>query len=227
MRRLADCAQLSTRTLYNLCGAKEDILLALLQETVAELTRELEQLDPEDPIARSRALISVSVDVLSAREPLYRILMSETELRSRRAGAVALWTRARALHEAAFEEAERLGLLERGVASHVLAHQILMAFAHAVRLWSRGVLDADALRAEALYAWAASLLIGASARLRPRLEAELARQRPGVESAMQQLEASGSVSELGGSESAAGGASEDSPEDPAPARRPSRALARG
>jgi AcrR family transcriptional regulator len=172
MRRLAEHAQLSTRTLYNLYGAKEDILYALMEESLRELDSALLKLALSDPLDRSRALISVSVDQFCARTALNRALLHGIEIGQgpRNTELVAL-TRAR--HQAAIEAAMDQGLLERKVSPRLLAHHIVMAYGQALRLWSREVLDSTQLKAQALHSRALYLLSVATAPARARLEREV------------------------------------------------------
>lgn len=175
MRRIADRAEVSTRTLYNLYSAKDDIFHALMLRNLHELGEKLAELGPNDPLERSRMFIEVSIEQMCSRPDLYRPLLRGLEIRPDRFREPALILRARDLHEEALAEAIACGLLLPRIKERSLAHQILMAHGHALRLWSRGVLDAKGLHAQSLHAWCLCLLAVASESGRPMLEAELER----------------------------------------------------
>lgn len=188
MRRLARLAELSTRTLYNLYGAKEDILFALMEESVEELGRTFEAFPPADPLERSRALLTVSMDRLSEDEMLYRCVLREGVPLASRVRETVLMARVRKLHEDALRDAMREGLLDASFSPRVLAHQVLMGYGQALRLWSREVFDQRALRAQALHAWALYLLAAATDASRPRLRRWVLQLRPEVEQVIERLD---------------------------------------
>jgi len=178
MRRLAEVAQLSTRTLYNLYGAKEDILYALTEESIREVESILAKLAIGDPLDRSRALLTVSIELRCARAGLHKALIRGIELgggRSREAELVGI---AREQHEAVIAQAMDQGLLLRTVSPQLLAHQIVMNYGQTLRLWSRDVFDASQLKAQALHARALYLLAIAAPQARGRLERELESLEP-------------------------------------------------
>jgi AcrR family transcriptional regulator len=172
MRRLAERAQLSTRTLYNLYGAKEDILYALMEENLRDVDSALVRLALTDPLDRSRALISVAIDQFCARTALNRALIRGVEIgQGPRDTELVSLTRAR--HQAVIEAAMEQGMLERKVSPRLLAHHIVMAYGQALRLWSREVLDSTQLKAQALHARALYLLSVVAPSSRARLEREV------------------------------------------------------
>ena len=189
MRRLAESAELSTRTLYNLYGAKETILFALMEESLDQLDETLEQLGPTDPIDRSRTLITASVEMLCGdAQQLHRSLLRELDLNPRLARELLLMGRVRSWHEEALRSAMHAGLLDASFSAQVLAHQVLMGYGQAVRLWSRGIFDAHALRAQALHVWALHLLAVSTDASRPQLRAEVLQLRGEIERVLGRLE---------------------------------------
>jgi len=173
MRRLAQQAQVSTRTLYNLYGAKEDILFALMCEAMASIDEIFQAGSESDPLGRSRAVTTRSVDRLCEREDLYRNLLRTAEIDPGRAREPLLMAKMRSMHEAAIQEAVRVGQLEPGFSPRVLAHHVVLSYGQGVRLWAHGVFDQSALRAHVLYKWAIQLLAFASEESRQRLREDV------------------------------------------------------
>ena len=62
MRALAEQAELSSRTLYNLFGTKAEVLAALTSEALDALDAELGPLTGGDPVERSRSVITSSIE---------------------------------------------------------------------------------------------------------------------------------------------------------------------
>jgi len=172
MRRLADAAQLSTRTLYNLHGAKEDILYALAEESIESLDEVIASLDLSDPLDRSRALIQVNVDRVCSRSSMFRALLRGLQLAGRHDRDAALLSRARSSHEQALRAAIDAGLLDPLTCPRLLGHHIMMAYCQAIRLWAAGMLDDDQLRAQSLHARAIYVQAAATPQSRDRLQRE-------------------------------------------------------
>jgi AcrR family transcriptional regulator len=190
MRRLAECAQLSTRTLYNLYGAKEDILYALLDDNSREIEAGIAKLSLACPLDRSRALINVHVDVADSRPAINRALIRGIEV-----GAVGRsrdneqMSRTRSRHEAVIAEAMEKGMLLRITSPRALAHHIVLAFGQACRLWSREAISTAEFRAQTQHTRVLYLLSVAAPHIRPRLERELDALGPEVQALVQRLDA--------------------------------------
>jgi AcrR family transcriptional regulator len=188
MRRLAECAQLSTRTLYNLYGAKEDILYALMSESMREVDARLAKLSMPDPLDRSRASISMSIDQLCARTAFNRALYRGFELDAHRARNIEVVSLARNRQKAVLEAAQAQGLLLRTVPARVLAHHIIMGYGNVVRLWCREVLDSAQLRAHVLHMRALCLLAVATPATRIRFEREIESLAPDMQLLVDRLD---------------------------------------
>lgn len=189
MRRLAESAELSTRTLYNLYGAKEDILFALADECLDAMDDLSQAQEPQDPIARSRELLRASLRQLEENAELFRALLRSGEFQQADPRLPGLMRRARTVHQSALEAAAKAGLLDDRVSPRLLAHQIQAAYAHGVRQWGRGLLDHDELLAHVLHAWALLLLAAARPEARERLLAEVGRHEPRVAATIERIDA--------------------------------------
>src|SRR4051812_6211379 len=69
MRRLADEAEVSVRTLYNHFGGKEGLLTALVQRSLDAMDVEVHQIAARDPIERIWEAIAVSIDNMVSDVP--------------------------------------------------------------------------------------------------------------------------------------------------------------
>ena len=187
MRRLAECAQLSTRTLYNLYGAKEDILYALMAESVREVDAKLAKLAPTDPLERSRVMLTVSIDQLCSRTAFNRALYRGFEVEVDRARNFEVMSLARGRQQSVLEAAQEQGLLQKSVSPRVLAHHIITGYGNAVRLWCREVLDSDQLKAHTLHLRALCLLAVAVPATRTRLEREVEALEPDMQAVVARL----------------------------------------
>ncbi len=180
MRRLAVAAEVSTGTLYNLYGAKEPILYALFNEGLDGLSATLDRLALDDPIDRSRAIVTVSIEQFTANGTLYRPVIAALDFGSSAPEDRAIRRRCRLLQEQAIAAATAEGFLTADVEPALLAHQILSAYSHAVRHWARGLFDDTAFHTQVLHCWALVLMAVATPAARPRLQAELDAVAPQV-----------------------------------------------
>ena len=174
MRRLAESAALSTRTLYNLYGAKEDILFALADECLDTIDALAHHADtPRDPLERSRALLVASLDQVAQNADLFRALLRSVDVAELDARQPGLMRRARILHQSAIEDATKAGLIGEQIPARLIAHQILAAYAAAVRQWSRDLLDFEELTAQVMHTWGLTLIAVARPDARERLLREI------------------------------------------------------
>lgn len=171
MRGLAEGAQVSVRTLYNLFGNKDDILDALVAELLAELDQILDGLVLDDPIARCKAIIRVSMDRLIDEQVVYRPVL---RAQSRRMNAFSEADR-RSLEtiQSVLEEAVRRRMLTRHVQAANLAHQIYAAHQQNILLWAHGVRDDEQARAAAIHSCSLFLLAAGTPKTRNEILAEL------------------------------------------------------
>jgi AcrR family transcriptional regulator len=176
MRKLAQEADVSVTTLYNLFGARNDILAALVHDAIDRIDQILEREAPlDDPIERCRAVITVSVRYIADQEATFRPMIHTLYQGLSLGGIERSDTSERAAHmqRIAIEKAIDQGLLHDTLDPGVLASQIYHGYDLACCHWAYGLLDADGFRARALYGLYVALLAVATDRLRPALETEL------------------------------------------------------
>lgn len=167
MRRLADEAEVSVRTLYNHFGDKDGLLTALVQRSLDSMDVEVHHIAASDPIERIWEAVAVSIDTMVADVPkavVRAILMDDSrvnQLNKRWAGWHLIVTEIRS--------ATRDGALRADVDPDVLAEHAGMILFHLQRRWTAGDIDGIELRAHALHAFDIALLAIARPRARARI----------------------------------------------------------
>ncbi|KHO24119.1 TetR/AcrR family transcriptional regulator [Mycolicibacterium setense] len=164
MRRLADEAGVSVRTLYNHFGDKEGLLAALIQRSLDSMDVAVHQLSATDPIERIWEAITLSIDKVVADIPkavVRAVLMDDRlldQVNLRWSGWDLIVTEIRA--------ATRRGALRDDIDPDVLADHAAMVLFHLQRRWTAGDITAEQLRAGALHAFDICLLAIARPRAR-------------------------------------------------------------
>ena len=176
MRKLAARAGLSVTTLYNLHGSRDEILFALVEDAIDRIVPILDAEAPiDEPIARCRAVVTVSVRYFAEHEATYRPMMVASYAGLAR-GAHAdrrLAKRAAGMQREALAQAIAQGLLTDALDPMRLGEQIYHGYELAAVQWAFGLLDEAGFRARALYGLYVALLAVATEALRPAFEAEL------------------------------------------------------
>lgn len=176
MRKLATEAGFSVTTLYNLYGSRDDILFALIQDAIDRMVPILDAEAPvDDPFARCRAVITVSVRQFAANEDIYRpmIVASYEGLSCGPEADRRLAKRAAGMQREGIEQAIEQGLLADTLEPERLGEQIYHGYELACVQWAFGLLDEAGFRARALYGMYLALLAVANDAVRPELEAHL------------------------------------------------------
>lgn len=176
MRKLATEAGFSVTTLYNLYGSRDDILFALIQDAIDRMVPIFDAEAPvDDPLARCRAVITVSVRQFAANEDIYRpmIVASYEGLSCGPEADRRLAKRAAGMQREGIEQAIEQGLLADTLEPERLGEQIYHGYELACVQWAFGLLDEAGFRARALYGMYLALLAVANDAVRPELEANL------------------------------------------------------
>jgi AcrR family transcriptional regulator len=173
MRKVAERAELSVPTLYNLYQSKEDIRLSLLEESIAAIAESFAEVTATEPQARAEALLLAAVDRTTADPAFFKPAI--------RADAQAPWTeRGRELDRTAaamvadtLRNAIRDRLLHGRGDPDLMGAHVHACFKQAALAWSRDALDDQGFRAQVLYAFRLCLLAHAADRARPQLERDV------------------------------------------------------
>jgi AcrR family transcriptional regulator len=175
MRRLSDAAGVSYATVYNLIGAKEDVLVAVLRAGLEDLAADLAAVESGNPLERAEAMVAGMVEHFVARPALYRPLLQAVHEPAAGARGLPIRRRTIARHEASIREAIGQGLLRDDLDPHVLARHVTLAVNGAIRRWAAGEMSAAGFRAEADYALRVPLFSVATPSTRKKLLADLRR----------------------------------------------------
>jgi AcrR family transcriptional regulator len=173
MRRLSETAGVSYATVYNLVGAKEDVLVGVLRAGLEDLGAQLAEVDSPDALDRARAIVAGVVEHFVARPALYRALVQAVHDPATGARGLPIRRRTIALYESSIRDAIEQGSLCDDLDAHVLGVHVTLAVNGVIRRWAAGEIDATGFRAEADYALRVALLGVATPSTRTELLAEL------------------------------------------------------
>ena len=176
MRKLAERAELSVTTLYNLFGSRGEILSALVDDAIDRMDQILEREAPlEDPLERCRAVITVSIRHLVEHQAIFRpmVMASYQELEAHHGGDRRTAERAADMQRVAIEAAIAQGLLSDTLDPGVLARQIYHGYELAHLMWGIGGHDEATFEARALYGLYLALFGVATDASRPKIQREL------------------------------------------------------
>lgn len=166
--RIADAAEVSPATVYNLVGTREQLLVALLDRVIADLLGDILSSPPVDePIASMRTVTEQAVATLVARPVAHRRVVLEltaasgAALRTELSPATAL--------EVGLGQAQAAGVLLDDLDAGALAMQAYLSFNGALLRWAAGALTDAGFRTAALHGLTTTLAAAASPRHRRRL----------------------------------------------------------
>lgn len=167
MRRLAEEAGVSVRTLYNHFGDKEGLLAALIQRSLDSVDDAVHHLSSVDPIERIWEAISLSLNQIVADIPkaVVRAVLMDDQLLNQIDRQWSGWD----LIVGEIDDATRRGVLRGDVDPGELAEHAGMVLFHLQRRWTAGEIDVDGLLAGALHAFDLCLLAVARPRARVRI----------------------------------------------------------
>lgn len=174
--RVAELAQVSVATVYNLVGTREELLVALLDRLIADLVATTAAKDhaddhDRDPIASLRRVISASVDRLTERPDAYRKVVRQLCA----TGNDEMHTKLNPMTvaAAAFAEAQQNGDLGAGLDPSALGAQLYLSYNGALLRWAVGALDDTQFETAALHGLATVVAAGATDSARPAALADL------------------------------------------------------
>ncbi|MEN8721745.1 MAG: TetR/AcrR family transcriptional regulator [Alphaproteobacteria bacterium] len=170
MRALADGAEVSVATLYNLLGSKEEILYALLDQSYDTLDMSAAAVTEGDSIARAELIVSVAAKQFLSDADFYKRLLRgiqgiESGERASKS-ILKIW----ALAERVVADGMSDGLLRNSLPPRLIAQMILASYSGAMRNWVIGRIDNETFMAQVRLGLVMSLLSVATDETRPRLE---------------------------------------------------------
>ena len=169
MRALAEEAEVSLATPYNLFGSKGGVLYALLNASLENVDRAAVTYSSSKPVERVLEVAGIAAEVYARDAAFYRPLMQfllaarDVEHRPRFiAQSLHRWTRTA-------QAVVRQGLVPDSIDTGLLARQLMINFTGVLDLWMHEELDDDGFRAQSLYGFTLLVLANAPAEARPRL----------------------------------------------------------
>lgn len=167
MRRLADEADVSVRTLYNLFGDKQGLIAALVQESFDAMDAAAGAVEATDPIERIWEAVAVSVAATTRHVPkaVVAAIVADPELYRRLSRG---WHGRRTVAES-IDAAARSGALRCDLAPDLLVQHAGTVFLHLLGRWAADEIDESVLQAGVLHAFDVCLLAIARPHVRPRL----------------------------------------------------------
>ena len=173
MRALAEAAETSVATLYNLVGSKEEILLALLDQSFDTLSASAAAVNESDPIARTLSIVEAACEQFIEDALFYKHLLrglhSIEHGHSPSKPILKIWKLAEDSVQAAIDAGE----CEDWFAARISSQQILAVFSNMLRLWSIGRIDDTIFKAQCLTGTTMALLAIAKPHRRDDLRASI------------------------------------------------------
>jgi AcrR family transcriptional regulator len=165
VRALAIKAGVTVPTIYNLIGAKDQVVAALIESALDGMDAALASVPGLRGIARAEAAVHASADLYFASPERYSAVfraLQELQADPGESSLGPLFRRAGDVFCTAVSEAQTDGDLHGRLKPVPLGHHILHAQVETFRLWGIGALPVDAVRARACYALYISLLADAT-----------------------------------------------------------------
>jgi len=163
LRALADRACVTVPTIYNLVGAKEQVVAALIAEGLDCMDAAVAALPPARGIARAEAAVRANLDICFAEPERYAALYrAAQDVQGSTAPLGPLFRRAGDIFCTSVREAQKDGDLHGRLLPLPLGHHILHAQIETFRLWGTGALGVAATEARALYAFYVTLMADAT-----------------------------------------------------------------
>ena len=167
MRRLAQEAEVSVRTIYNLFGDKHRLVEALVRDSFDAMDAAVGDLDAADPIERIWQAVSLSIEMNCRYVPKAVVAAVVTDAGLQR-DLSRYWPGLEVTLDA-IRAATRSRALRADLAPETLVEHAGAVFLHLLWRWTQGEIDEAELTAGVLHAFDVCLLAVATPRVRTRL----------------------------------------------------------
>lgn len=145
IERIAERAEVSPATVYNLIGSRERLLLACVERVVEQLIDALVQIDPaDDPIGAAVAIVERSTDAFIADRQAFRQIIGALGDFSRTGSMIDVDPAQ--LQIAAMRAAQQAGIIRDDVDPAAVGRQIYLSYNGALFAWAGIGLTDDGLR---------------------------------------------------------------------------------
>ncbi|MGH8517148.1 MAG: TetR/AcrR family transcriptional regulator [Panacagrimonas sp.] len=154
LRELARLADVTVPTIYNLIGNKDEVLLALGADVLAEVETRIRSVRSTDPLVLAAATVEESTRLFTEDENLYRSAFLAIEWLDQRplhhAEAARIHAWAGAVFATGFEACRKAMLLRGRIPLAVLGQMMMRSFRTSCRAWAFGLCDLEEFRRVAL-----------------------------------------------------------------------------
>jgi len=145
MRAIADRAELSVPSIYNLIGGRDDVIAAVLAAGGSQLSAAMRDA-PEEPLPHALAAVDALADIVIQNQAVVRQVLTAWAPTS--GPSSTLFTELRGLIRDAFVEAVRRGQVRRTCDPDVLASRVEALAGGAVLAWAGSTRGDQRLRRE-------------------------------------------------------------------------------
>ena len=173
MRRLADAAELSVNTIYNLIGPRDLVMSSLVEQVLEAIEPAVEAEAPADPIDRCVAVIEQSTAHVIDNRALTRPLALEIFASDSPASNTA-HQRGTAMMRSAIEDAQAAGSLEPAFGSSTFAETVYAMWSNAALRWAHGAISDEGFLACGVHGLHLALFAAGADTTRDRLRRDLA-----------------------------------------------------
>ena len=173
MRRLADAADVSVNTIYNLIGPRDAVIAALVDRVIAAIEPAVELASGDEPLSRCVAIIDRSASLVIENQALTRPLAMEIFGHGGPGSEISHGWGTETLGRA-IEAAMAAGDLSRSVASSTLAEMVYAVWAHSALRWAHGAIDSEEFLVSSLSSLYMALLTVSTDTSEPALRQGLA-----------------------------------------------------
>jgi len=182
LRKLAEAAEVTVPTIYNLIGGKSAILLALQSELLTKIEASLTAFDDDHALEMAESIVISAVDMIAADEAYYRssLLAADKLMQSGEhlIEAKKMGQRAAAMQTAAIKKAQRTKLLKGDIDATLLGRQIFRHYQICSREWMYRITNHEQFKNRALLGIYICLMADANETLRDILKQKIAEVNP-------------------------------------------------
>jgi AcrR family transcriptional regulator len=169
MRTLAERAEVSLATPYNLFGSKGGVLMALQFGSLEKLEQAMEELSARDPIEQVLEIAELGARIYTGDRSFWLPLMQAHWLARGAIHESPLHPRIVALWHRSLQAGVDAGRLIPAAKPEFVARLLVVCFYGVLVLWIQGNLDGDGFRTHVLYGFVLTLLGVAMPAARPKL----------------------------------------------------------
>ena len=169
MRTLAECAEVSLATPYNLFGSKGGVLMALQFSALEKLEQAMDDLRARDPIEQVLEVAHLGARIYTADPSFWLPLMQAHWLARGAIHESPLHPRIIALWHRSLQTGIETGRLVPEADAELVARMLVICFYGVLVMWIQGNLGGDGFRTHVLYGFVLTLLGVATPAARPKL----------------------------------------------------------